>query len=299
MAARLVDFRRIDNIARQKAIDILEPVLNQQFTGIWRSLKPRLGELKKADDLTNHEFWNDVIDTFSNKLSAALDEAQENTVESHRNWWVDRGMGEGIVYDPGLVTERMMNIIGRQQGKQYKTPKDYFSNMASDTRDDVEREIAEWMNTDAPLDTLIEAIQSHDFNPIRAEMIAVTESTRLSSATMMENMSQLGYNDWIWYTANDEIVCEICQDNHGQKFTLDDDPPPAHPRCRCSVGVSLGEDFDNQYKQPVYWENVPEADVDPKDSIDNRFVTVQEGNQRSVAEIGHLILDKPPRRGRE
>lgn len=76
----------------------------------------------------------------------------------------------------------------------------------------------------------------------RAENIAITETTR--AATLGEQVA----GGWIeeltgekligvWYTEDDEQVCDICGPLHGtDHFVYDDvneDGPPAHPRCRC------------------------------------------------------------------
>lgn len=82
------------------------------------------------------------------------------------------------------------------------------------------------------------------FGPIRAEMIAVTEVTRASVEGEMElwnELKEMGFEmDVIWMTDNDELVCDICyplnETKQGEAWT---DPPPAHPRCRCTVGLQI------------------------------------------------------------
>ena len=237
MAARLVDFRRIDNIARQRAIDIYNAALIQEFDYEWKGIKPSLSRLKKADGDND---WLGYIARFTQNLNDAFLEAAKVTTSMHRDWWNDRGMSEGIVHDPGEITEALLDIIGKQQDFEGRTVKDYFENMAQDTRDQTAEKIAHWQMTDAGLDTLIEDLDGL-FTPIRANRIAVTESTRLASAIMISNMTQLGYQTWTYYTASDEIVCPECSEKHGQKYKVDDldDWPPIHVNCRCSGGVEL------------------------------------------------------------
>lgn len=38
-----------------------------------------------------------------------------------------------------------------------------------------------------------------------------------------------------WLTEDDFKVCEICEDLDGEIFTINNVPPPPHPRCRCHV----------------------------------------------------------------
>ena len=247
MAARLVDFRRIDNIARQKAIDIYIAALNKQNNAIWAQVKPTLDAVQKEDvkrirkEIRNPTspldpgYWADVIASFATSLYNAFLDAATLTVNAHRDWWNDRGISEGVVHDPGEMTEALLDIIGRQQDFQGNTIRDYFENMALDTRDQMAEKIGHWQMTDANLDTLIESLETL-FSPLRSSRIAVTESTRLASAIMISNMQQLGYSSWTFYTAQDEIVCPECSEKHGQKYKVDDldDWPPIHTNCRCA-----------------------------------------------------------------
>lgn len=75
------------------------------------------------------------------------------------------------------------------------------------------------------------------FSPVRAEMIAITETTRAASEAerrMVELIAQETGEGLIpvWQTSNDELVCPICGPKHGNPIT-DGQYPPAHPRCRC------------------------------------------------------------------
>lgn len=77
------------------------------------------------------------------------------------------------------------------------------------------------------------------YSPVRAEMIAVTETTRSvvqgerAAVWQMQKESGLRMVP-IWLTARDDRVCEICGPKHKQPI-VGSDFPPAHPRCRCGV----------------------------------------------------------------
>ncbi|MCK4828031.1 hypothetical protein KA005_70530 [bacterium] len=86
------------------------------------------------------------------------------------------------------------------------------------------------------------------YGPQRAEMIAVTETTRASvegqRGVADEIINQGIRMIEIWETANDEIAraCPICWPKDGKK--LGDgwtrrDGPPAHVRCRCGTRFEL------------------------------------------------------------
>lgn len=83
------------------------------------------------------------------------------------------------------------------------------------------------------------------YSPIRAEMIAVTETTRAAVEGERALVDRLEKESGvrmvpIWVTMNDEIVCPICGPRH-QKEITDGMYPPIHPRCRCGVSYEFAE----------------------------------------------------------
>lgn len=77
------------------------------------------------------------------------------------------------------------------------------------------------------------------FGPVRAEAIAVTETTRVfvqaQRLTEAGNPATVGFR---WLTSADERVCPICGPHHGEVRRKQDGYSggvdiPAHPRCRC------------------------------------------------------------------
>lgn len=91
-----------------------------------------------------------------------------------------------------------------------------------------------WRYTD-----LSKALEGY-FSPIRAEMIAITETTRAAvegeRALVSELVNETGKEMLpIWLTANDDRVCPVCGPRNEKPIT-NGQFPPAHPRCRCGVG---------------------------------------------------------------
>ena len=88
------------------------------------------------------------------------------------------------------------------------------------------------------------------FGSVRAEIIAVTETTRAYNAKVNEEQKQLNTTGLqmrrIWGTANDDIVCFSCGPLNG----LPEDEwkgeypegPPAHPGCRCFLSLTAQDD---------------------------------------------------------
>lgn len=70
-------------------------------------------------------------------------------------------------------------------------------------------------------------------NPDRAYMIANTELARATSAASLDTYQANGVEQWNWLLSPD--ACPDCQDEQdANPHSLDDDPPPLHPNCRCS-----------------------------------------------------------------
>lgn len=78
-------------------------------------------------------------------------------------------------------------------------------------------------------------------DPRRAELIAVTETTRAIAEgnTRAWEAAQVWGREW--RTARDELVCPVCGPLHqqraqlGQAFPGNIGNPPAHPNCRCII----------------------------------------------------------------
>lgn len=118
------------------------------------------------------------------------------------------------------------------------------------TRDLVEQAVAQWRATPgADRDALI-AMLSPAFSRQRATTVAITAATEAATAgarayrDLLQRDYGLAY-EMVWYTAADERVCPICGALH-QKRERDwgsyQAGPPAHPRCRCGVGLRPKED---------------------------------------------------------
>lgn len=122
------------------------------------------------------------------------------------------------------------------------------------------------------------------FGPVRAEMIAVTETTRAySEATnwTQRNLNSYGIDmERIWRTSNDELVCPICAPLNGkpEREWRNDygHGPPAHVRCRCGATLShQGKDMPRGLSKADFLKEPPSeirdvllASNDPKAILD-------------------------------
>ena len=106
------------------------------------------------------------------------------------------------------------------------------------------------------LPQLVQALEPV-FGPVRSEVIAATEYTRIAAESTLtaardnETVTHLRY-----YAVADERVCSICGPNHGATVPKDSRGfpmpgghgfPPLHPRCRCAVQPET----DQTMRQPL------------------------------------------------
>ena len=99
------------------------------------------------------------------------------------------------------------------------------------------------------------------YSPVRAEMIAVTETTRAVVEGERAYVEQLERETGqkmipIWLTAEDDKTCPICKRRENKPIT-NNEFPPAHPRCRCGVGWEFPKETTS---------GMPDVDQDYKDT---------------------------------
>ncbi len=103
------------------------------------------------------------------------------------------------------------------------------------TRNFFQEKFSEWINSGKPLRDLIDELTPL-FGEVRAEMIAITETTRLfQEGNLLAWLESGVVSGFIYQTSEDELVCPICSPNANMEYALDDmeHSPPLHVRCRC------------------------------------------------------------------
>ena len=156
-----------------------------------------------------------------------------------------------IGVDWGLVNQRAI-----QWAQQYTY--DLVSGITGTTQQVIRESVSRFFEqsmTQGDLEKMI----GRAFGPVRSEMIAVTEVTRAASEAEIMVSEQLADEGVkmiaVWKTRNDERVCPICgplNEKRADGYTGKRRPywnnpatgdrlekPPAHPRCRCSMGWEL------------------------------------------------------------
>ena len=150
---------------------------------------------------------------------------------------ISNGVAGGIEGLPpevvALIDWDLINQDVLRYARRYRF--DEIKNINETTRKYVQEAVTEWIQSGDPLDELVRQL-TPKFDPIRAEMIASTEVTRLyaeGNRTAWESAGTV--REVRWMTAEDERVCVICGERNGKLYDLTDtdNHPPAHVRCRC------------------------------------------------------------------
>jgi SPP1 gp7 family putative phage head morphogenesis protein len=125
------------------------------------------------------------------------------------------------------------------------------------TREEIRSLIEDVFADTAPADELSDAIAEAIGDDARAEVIARTETMKASNEGVQEAWNQAvdeglltGKELQVWIVTDDDRLCPICEPLDGETAAIDGefesdgetyDGPPAHPNCRCTVGLQIGE----------------------------------------------------------
>jgi len=147
-------------------------------------------------------------ENFASQIALGLDPAQ---IAAAARTWAEQHAGQLISGLNQTSREQIRDLLSRSVAEQW--------------------DISELSNT---------LQDSFVFSPVRADMIAVTETTNAQmqgERIIVEQLARAGVDVRArWFTQADELVCPICQPRHG-KYQGDGwwDIAPAHPRCRCYI----------------------------------------------------------------
>jgi SPP1 gp7 family putative phage head morphogenesis protein len=98
--------------------------------------------------------------------------------------------------------------------------------------------------------TIARAVAELLDDPVWAELVALTETTRAVTRASLDTYARNGVEAVEWLTAEDQRVCQLCAGNEddgpvllGQSFGSGDPGPPAHPSCRCALAPASVTDL--------------------------------------------------------
>lgn len=128
--------------------------------------------------------------------------------------------------------------------------------LSATTREDIKTLIEESMQGEFDVDTLTDEITDLIGDAERAEVIARTETMRASNEGQQQAWDQAAEDGYLtgneeqeWIVTPDDRLCPECEPFDGETAELggtfsaegiDSDGPPLHPRCRCTLGLKLG-----------------------------------------------------------
>ena len=173
----------------------------------------------------DQEFWNDE----QGRLYQLLLPFMQDAAMTGAGTALDKLTGElGLGVDWDLVNHDVS-----RWAREYTYS--LVSRITDSSQRYLQRSVSNWIETGAPLKDLVEGLTPM-FGPVRADMIASTETTRAYQEGNVNAWGKTGFiNQFRYQTAEDERVCPICGPLDGKLFYLSDKAhsPPLHPRCRC------------------------------------------------------------------
>jgi SPP1 gp7 family putative phage head morphogenesis protein len=186
------------------------------------------------DNPYQQEFWSNDEEELWNDVAPLLLEVYFSGID-----------GGVDALDPGmrvLVDFDHINTDALDFARRYRY--DLIKGITETTRRQTQQAISNWIQSGAPLDAL-EAVLQKTFGPVRANMIAVTEVTRVFAEGNAAAWDSTGLvNKFQWNTAQDEKVCPICSPRAGELYDLNDaaNRPPVHIGDRCWMTPVVSEE---------------------------------------------------------
>jgi SPP1 gp7 family putative phage head morphogenesis protein len=130
------------------------------------------------------------------------------------------------------------------------------------TRADVQSAMAAWIEKPGSTigDLVAELSPKFANNIYRADLIAVTETTRAYANGEKQAYQDAGIKRWRWNTNRDDLVCPFCGPLNGKVVEIGQlfgtfrgeeiSEPPGHPGCRCWCSPVVG---NRQSQQRGLW----------------------------------------------
>lgn len=169
-------------------------------------------------DNEQNALWADMDELIILSLTQGVEEATNSLPPALR-----------VLVDWDLVNKRVL-----EYARDYRYS--LIKGITDTTREQTQQAINDWMLEGSPLDALTARLELIYDNPVRAEMIATTEVTRLFAEGNRQAWESTGFvNQMVIQTAEDDRVCPICSPLAGTHISVADHDaiPPFHVRCRC------------------------------------------------------------------
>jgi hypothetical protein len=182
-----------------------------------------LGDPPKAHNLTP-EAWQEIQGMYDQAMLPQLEKVFHDAAQD-----MIEHVGGGVEWD--LINNRAADWA-RQ------STLNLVRGLTDNSKQIIQSGLDDFYNQRLTLGALEERL-ARTFGPVRAESIAITETTRAAAQGELAYADELRKQGAVlvavWETENDETVCPICSPLNGKDQGDGwNDPPPAHPRCRCN-----------------------------------------------------------------
>ena len=247
MPPRMTAYQRKIRKAQAEIERKVARVTLAELQRLWRSLRVRLrildeGRPRMSKRLLQKEYGisQGLYDTFKKRLHDRLMaeiKAGALVLAAINLDMLIKQMGEPIEIDTDKIAASYESMLGERITKTEESIKRMVGN-----------KVVNWYSRDgSTLGELVDEL-SGTFDRKRAQLIAVTEVTRLNSNVQEHTARQIGVTEWWWATRQNESVCTRpmsgpdgrkyngCRGLHGKVFKIGDPMPPdgSHPGCFCS-----------------------------------------------------------------
>jgi SPP1 gp7 family putative phage head morphogenesis protein len=134
----------------------------------------------------------------------------------------------------------MANVRASKWASQYSY--ELIRDMNDTTQQRMQQAVNDWfLERSTTVRDLAKELEA-TFGRKRAQLIAITETSRAAAQGSITGYEQSGIvQEMEWLAAKGERTCPVCNGLHGERTTLRGQfpggygPPPAHPRCRCTI----------------------------------------------------------------
>lgn len=172
----------------------------------------------------SNDFWLNEAEIVFQLTTPIVEEITELAMTDAVKVLIDLGFD----FDSSFVNEAAVQFA-------HNYSFELITGITTTSRNFVSGTVEDWIKSGESIDTLFETLAPM-FGDVRAEMIGVTEVTRIFADANREVWSKSGYVRKVKFlTAFDDLVCPICAPLNGEVHSIEDkkNKPPLHTKCRC------------------------------------------------------------------
>lgn len=173
------------------------------------------------------------------EMLSALRPALISLVEDATAAAIATALTRGLDFDVDSVTEAVAELVPGYV-------KDWEKEIVASTTERVSAMVKAYEVGVYDLDEMMDRVDKL-FDPERAELIAVTETTRIFDVVNQIVNAEAGVEKVRFLTVRDPWVCPECAQYDNQVFDVDELPEiPVHPNCRCFAAPVVREATSRQ-----------------------------------------------------